>query len=58
MSPAAIQVKGAREALVFTTAVQIRELLDKARDSYGAEAFDENDVESTILELVTGEDES
>lgn len=56
MSPAAIKAKGDREALVFDTARQIRELLDSARDKYGAEAWNENDVESTVLELVSEED--
>jgi hypothetical protein len=56
MSPAAIKAKGDREALVYDTARQIRELLDGAREQYGAEAWAENDVESTVLELVSEED--
>ena len=56
MSPAAIKAKGDREALVYDTARQIRELLDGARDKYGADDWAENDVESTVLELVSEED--
>lgn len=58
MTSTSIQKKQARENTVYETAKQIRDLLDKARESYGTEAFDEGDIESTILELVTSEDES
>lgn len=55
MSPAAIKTKGEREALVYDTARQIRELLDTARDKYPEDEQDE--TEERILELVTGDDE-
>lgn len=56
MSPTAIKAKGDREAIVYDTARQIRELLDGARDKYGAAEWTENDVESTVLDLVTEDD--
>lgn len=54
----AITKKQARENTIYDTARQIRELLDKARESYGADSFDDDEIESQIIELVTGEDES
>lgn len=56
MTPAAIKAKGEREALVYETARQIRELLDAARDKYGAGDWNDNDLENTVLELVTEDD--
>jgi hypothetical protein len=56
MSPAQIKAKGDREALVYDTARSIRELLDSAAEKYCAD-WSDNDVESTILDLVTGDDE-
>jgi hypothetical protein len=58
VSPGAIRARGEREALVYSTATQIRELLDRARETYGAEAWDADDLEATVLDLVTAEDES
>ncbi|HKY37202.1 MAG TPA: hypothetical protein VJN18_14765 [Polyangiaceae bacterium] len=55
MSPTTIKAKGEREALVYDTASQIRELLDNARKQYPED--DQVEVEERILELVTGEDE-
>lgn len=40
-------------AIKFETARKIRELLDEARKAYGADAADEDDLESGIIELVT-----
>lgn len=54
----AITKKQARENTVYDTAKQIRGLLDQARESYGADAFDDDEIESQIIELVTAEDES
>lgn len=39
----------------FELAKQIRELLDKARAEYGAREWDDEDMESQIVELVTEE---
>ena len=57
MSPAAIKARGDREALVYDTARQVRELIDGARDKYGADDWDVDDLETKVLELVTEEDE-
>lgn len=54
MTPSAIKAKGEREALVYETARQIRELLDAARDKHPED--EQDDVESRILELVNEED--
>lgn len=55
MSPAAIKTKAEREALVYDTARQIRELLDSARGQYPDD--EQAETEERILELVTGDDE-
>jgi hypothetical protein len=57
MSPAAIKARGDREALVYDTARQIREFIDGARDKYGADDWDGDDLESKVIELVTEDDE-
>lgn len=41
--------------IVFDTAIQIRALLDSARESYGAEAWDDDAKQDEVLELVTEE---
>lgn len=55
MTSKQIEARGQREALVYGTARKIRELLDEARKSYGADAWDDGDKESQVLELVTEE---
>lgn len=55
MSPTTIKARGEREALLHSTAEQIRTLLDTVRDKYPGE---EDEAEERVLELVTGEDES
>jgi len=42
-------------AVKFDLAKQIRELLDQARKSYGPAAWDADDMESEVLNLVTEE---
>lgn len=44
-----------QENIVFDTAKKIRELLDEARKAYGAEAWDDDDKEAAVIELVTEE---
>lgn len=45
-----------RVAIKFETARSVRELLDAAREKYGADDWDEADLESEVLELVTAEE--
>lgn len=45
-----------RVAVKFEAAKTIREALDRAREAYGCEDWDESDLETEILELVTAED--
>jgi hypothetical protein len=44
-----------RVELRFGTAKQIRDLLDGARKEYGAQDWDDNDLEAEVLNLVTEE---
>ena len=46
-----------RVSLKFETARAIRELLDRARTEWVAEDFDNDDIQSEILDLVTSEGE-
>ena len=55
MTTKQIDAAQAQEAIKYTTARAIRELLDKARAEYGAERWDRDDVETAVLEFVTGE---
>ena len=41
--------------LIFDTAKEIRILLDRARESYGAEAWDDDSKQDEVLDLVTEE---
>ena len=43
--------------IIHETAANIRKMLDEARTAYGADAFDDDEAEGTILDLVTGDDE-
>lgn len=45
-----------RSDVEHETAKKIRALLDEAREAYGADAWDENEIESRVLELVTEEE--
>lgn len=56
MSPAQIEGRKAREVIVFDAARDIRQLLNGAREAYGAEAWDADDLETRVLELVTDEE--
>jgi hypothetical protein len=42
-------------ALKFETALKIRALLDEARKAYGSSDWDDNSLESEVMELVTEE---
>jgi len=44
-----------RANIPFELAKKIRTMLDDARKEYGASEWDDDDVESKIVELVTGE---
>jgi hypothetical protein len=44
-----------RAAVKFDAAAKIRTVLDEARAAYGAEAWDNEDLESETLALVTEE---
>ena len=41
-------------SLKFSAAKQIRQLLDKVREVYGHEEAEADDLETEIIELVTG----
>lgn len=56
MSPAGINARADREAIVFDTARQIRELLEAAREKFGPELWDEQAREDDVLQLVNEED--
>jgi len=45
----------AADEILYDTAIQIRQILDAARKSYGASEWDGDDVESQVMELVTEE---
>jgi hypothetical protein len=42
-------------AVPFDVALQLRKVLDDARTAYGAKRWDEDDLESQVLDLLTGE---
>lgn len=44
-----------RSQIPFTAALRIREVLDAARKEYGPTRYDDEDIESQIIELVTSE---
>ena len=56
MSPAIIEKARDREVVKHEVASKIRVLLDEARETYGADEWDEQDVEAAVLELVTEDD--
>ena len=60
MTAKQIEAKQAEEAkklaLQYDTARQIRELLDGARRTYGAEEWDGDDIENHVLDLVVNEE--
>ena len=49
-----ITMKQARENIKFEAAKKIRQLLDDAKKEYGP-GWTDDDIESQIIELVTGE---
>lgn len=55
MTSQKIEAAKNRAALPYETAKAIRELLDAARKQYGPTDWDSDDVEQTIIELVTEE---
>jgi hypothetical protein len=56
MNVLSIDAKKTLAAVKFDAAREIRIILDKARDQYGDEAWAEDDMETEIIDLVTGED--
>ncbi len=50
-----IEARQAMANVVFDTAKKIRELLDEAREAYGAEAWDDDAKQDEVIELVTEE---
>lgn len=57
MTRGAIEARRDREVAIFTAALKIREILDQTQELFGAE-YDAENVEGTILDLVTEEDPS
>lgn len=57
MNAAQITKASALAQIPFKTALQIREILESARKEYGPKLYDDGDIETQILELVTSEDE-
>lgn len=55
MTAAKIQKEAERAMRKFEVAKQIRELLDAARKDYGPTDWDDDDLESSILDLVSEE---
>jgi len=53
-----IEAKQAMANLIFDTAKEIRILLDRAREAYGTEAWDDDCKQDEVLELVTEEVEA
>jgi len=50
-----IEEKQAQENVMYEAAKKIRLTLDEAREAYGAETWDENDMDSAVVEMVTAE---
>lgn len=50
-----IEAKKAKEMLIFETAKKVRRVLDEARQQYGESAWDGDDKEEEVLELVTSD---
>lgn len=53
MTPAQIESRKAKEVIVFDTARDIRQLLNGAREAYGADAWDADSLDDRVIELVT-----
>jgi hypothetical protein len=51
-----IMAKQQKENVKFELAVRIREMLDAAKKEYGAQDWEDDDVENEVSELVFGED--
>lgn len=54
MTTKEIAVKQTKANVKYEAAKKIRQLLDEAKKEYGAD-WDDDDIESQIIELVTGE---
>ena len=54
MTTAQITEAQAKAAIKYEIAKQIRNMLDTAKKTYGATAWDADDVETEIIDLVTG----
>ncbi len=48
-----LEAAAAKQLLKYDTAKKIRSLLDTAKQAYGAEKWDEDNLAAEILELVT-----
>lgn len=57
MTTKQIAAAAKRETLKHDLATKIRELLDAGRAEYGAKKWDDEDVETTVIELVASEDD-
>lgn len=51
-----IEARQMRDNKKFELAKKIREMLDTARKEYGAQDWDDNDMETEVLELVTADE--
>jgi hypothetical protein len=58
MTQKGIKKMGEREAIKHEAALAIRKVLDEAREKYGADAWDADEAEAAVLELVAEEDPS
>lgn len=52
MTKARITTLGMQARIPFEAAEKIREILDKAREEYGADEWDDEDVDTKVSELV------
>lgn len=57
MNAAQITKASSLAQIPFKTALQIREILEAARKEYGPKQYDEGDIETQIIELVTSDEE-
>lgn len=53
MTQQQIEAKAVQAAIPYRVAAEIRKLLDAARDQYGADDWDGDEVEQAVIELVT-----
>lgn len=57
MTIVGITTRQSRDAIKYEAAKKIRNVLDEAKESFARAGGDEDDFESEVLDLVTGEDE-